>query len=356
LALAAVFLAGSFLTLSARGQSPDSPPQGPLHKATPQEVEETVHDSFKQDKQTLIGSDDSDSSPGQAAHKDRPWLGLSTEEASEALVAQLGLNSGAGLVATFVDPASPAAKAGLQKNDVLVEFDGQSLVIPAQLRKLVRVHKEGDTVKLVFYRTGKKQTASATLARAPRSHWSDDFGLNPDKFRELQKQFQDLPFKDAVRGQAKALRKHMDELQLEIKQSKVQEEVRQSMEVARKAIEEALRGTTNVDSALDPVRKILDGLAHLNVQVNNNASVTVRSSDKSAKSLVQTDDSGTIVLFTDPKLHLTAHDKEGRLIFDGRIDTSEERGKVPHDLWEKVQPLLDKMNANEKEKSEAEEE
>ena len=68
---------------------------------------------------------------------------------------------------TYVAPDSPGAKAGLQKNDVLVELEGQLLVHPAQLRKLVQVHKEGDTVELVFYRAGKKQTVSATLGRPP---------------------------------------------------------------------------------------------------------------------------------------------------------------------------------------------
>jgi S1-C subfamily serine protease len=36
-----------------------------------------------------------------------------------------------------VAPDSPAAKAGLEKNDVLAELEGQLLVVPAQLRKLV---------------------------------------------------------------------------------------------------------------------------------------------------------------------------------------------------------------------------
>src|SRR3974390_988176 len=61
------------------------------------------------------------------------WLGISTTEASDALASQLDLQSGVGLVITYVSAESPAAKAGLQKNDVLVSFEDQSLVLPAQL-------------------------------------------------------------------------------------------------------------------------------------------------------------------------------------------------------------------------------
>ncbi len=86
--------------------------------------------------------------------KDVPWLGVSASEAPEALAAQLNLKPGAGLVVTYVAPDSPAAKSGLRKNDLLVEFDDQPLVHPAQLRKLVRVHKEGEPAKLGFYRAG----------------------------------------------------------------------------------------------------------------------------------------------------------------------------------------------------------
>ena len=89
--------------------------------------------------------------------------------------------------------------------------------------------------------------------------------------------------------------------------------------------------------------------------MNNNAAVTVRSTDQGVKSLVQADDSGTIVLVSNPKPHLTAHDKDGKLIFDGEVETADQRAKVPRDLWEKVEPLLDKMGAVSTNKAEDEE-
>src|SRR5262245_1271955 len=67
-----------------------------------------------------------------APRRDVAWLGVATEEASEALTSQLDLSPGVGLLTTFVSPDSPAAKAGVKKNDVLIELNGQELVHPTQ--------------------------------------------------------------------------------------------------------------------------------------------------------------------------------------------------------------------------------
>lgn len=102
---------------------------------------------------------------GKQAGKEITWLGVSVEEVSEALAAQLGLKNGEGLVVNYVSADSPAAKSELRKHDVLVDFEGQMLVDPIQLRKLVQMHPDGDNVKINFYRSGKKQSVSARLVK-----------------------------------------------------------------------------------------------------------------------------------------------------------------------------------------------
>jgi hypothetical protein len=274
------------------------------------------------------------------ARHDRSWLGVAVEEASEALESQLGLAPGAGLLVTYVTPDSPAAKAGLEKNDVLVELEGQSLVHPAQLRKLVQVRKEGDTIELTFYRAGKKQTASATLAKAPAG-----FGALEDEqtwmgdLPGLSRSFRNLPIGDAIRSQIQAYRDSLGHLKID--QKKVQVEVHRSMEQARKAMEEAMRYSTNAASAA--AAKALKELQHAGLLADNSASVTVRSTGERVQSIVKADESGTFVIVSNPKPRLTAHDKDGKLLFDGEIDTPEQRAKVPPELWDKVEPLLDKL-------------
>jgi Arc/MetJ family transcription regulator len=272
-------------------------------------------------------------------HREATWLGVAVEEAPDVLAAQLGLDPGVGLVVTYVATNSPAAKAGLKENDVLVEFDGQPLVHPAQLRKLVQVRKEGDIVKLTFYRTGKKQPVSATLAKTV-----EGFGFPCDGNGGPFWPFPGAPGGDTFREQMENLHKSLGNIKIDQKQ--VQEEIRRSMEEARKAYREALRQATNVNLSLGPM---LHELAEMGAAVDNDASVTVRSTSQSSKSLVKADDTGTIVIVKNPKLYLTAHDNDGKLLFDGEIETPDQRNQVPRDLWNKVEPLLKKMGAeNEK--------
>src|SRR5579859_7056504 len=301
-----------------------------------------------------------------APHKDRPWLGVYAEEASEALASQLGLAPGVGLLDTYVANNSPAANSGLQKNDVLVELDGQSLVHPAQLRKMVQVRKEGDAVKLAFYRGGKKKNVSATLAKAPAAlaSLSDEKDLQ-GSLREVQRQLKEFPLGDAIRQQMDALRDSLGNLKFdqnkaqeeirrgmeeaskalqEIDRKKIQDEVRRSLEEARKALQKATQEATNAASAYGPALKNYQDFLKSFAAADNDASVTVRSTSQSVKSIVKSDDSGTIVIVSNPKLRLTAHDKDGKLLFDGEIETAEQQHDVPGDLWQRVEPLLDKMN------------
>jgi hypothetical protein len=285
--------------------------------------------------------------------KEVPWLGVSSAEASEALTSQLDLQPGVGLVVTYVAPDGPAAKAGLKKHDVLIKFEDQSLVHPAQLRKLVQVRKEGDTVKITFYRAGKQKTAPVTLGKtAARFGWMGDEDGWSGHLRVLENQLKDLHLDQAMKDQMKAMHDSLGAMNID--QKKVQEEIRRSMGEARKALHQALSNSTNTDFALNPLRKALENLAGSGVVIDNNATVVVRNSNKEVKSLVQTDESGTLVLVNKPKLHLTAHDKEGNLVFDGEIETSDQRAKVPHELWERVEPLVEKLNAPSAEKENAE--
>jgi hypothetical protein len=323
------------------------PPVAPAVEIDPGSAEADTTTADKEDKpagkadEVVIEKIEPVSEGDRAARKRVAWLGVSTEEASETLSSQLGLESGAGLVVTYVGSQSPAAKAELKKNDVLVELDGQLLVHPSQLRKLVRSHKEGDQVKLEYFRGGKKQTVTVTLAKTAAEFGSlEDQSGWQDQMRELKIQLNALPIKEAIREQMKNL--HVELGKLKIDEKKVQDEVRRGMEEARKAIQDAFRHTTDGG---DPAKQALEALARSGVSVDDDATITVRSTAKSVKSNVKADDAGTIVLVCNPKAHLTAHDKNGKLLFDGEIETPEQRDKVPRDLWERVQPMVDKLES-----------
>ena len=92
-----------------------------------------------------------------------PWLGVTVDEVSEELRAQLPIERGAGLVVRSVVPDGPAAQAGLQIHDVLVKLDDQLLVNGNQLSALVRMKKDGEKARLTYFRGGKSSTTEAQI-------------------------------------------------------------------------------------------------------------------------------------------------------------------------------------------------
>src|SRR5882724_635265 len=157
--------------------------------------------------------------------KEVAWLGISTDETCDVIASQLGLKSGEGLVVIYVEPNSPAAKAGLQKYDVLVEMGDQLLVHPGQLRKLVRRQNIGDTVKLNFYRGGKKQSATATLSKIMD---------RTDASEEIMHGI-DAKIAQAMHGEMKGLHETISHAGYNKQSSNV--DLQKSMEQARKALQ-----------------------------------------------------------------------------------------------------------------------
>jgi len=91
------------------------------------------------------------------------YLGVATSPPPEPLVDQLKLPKGFGLLVEFVDAKSPAAAAGIRKNDVLTKLDDQLLTSPQHLAILVRMHKPKDTVAVTLFREAQEQKITAEL-------------------------------------------------------------------------------------------------------------------------------------------------------------------------------------------------
>jgi len=253
----------------------------------------------------------------------------------------LGLKPGEGLVVNFVSPDSPAAKADVKKNDVLVDFEGQMLVDPIQLRKLVRMHAEGDTVKLTFYRGGKKQTVSAKLAKTTLASASMEDDAMGGGLHKFQFRMHD--------GDNSGLHADLEKLAAEMAHSgasrdKVNVEVQRTIEQTRKAIEKAVKHSPDAHlRVLKSVDGNLHALAGAGVDVSNDATVVVKNDKKSIKTMVKTDDGASYVLIADPAKHLTVHDKDGKLVFDGPCEKPEEQQKVPKEIMEKVRTMIDEL-------------
>jgi serine protease Do len=63
--------------------------------------------------------------------------------------------------------ASPAEKAGIEPGDVIVAIDGQNIDRVAQLQRIIRRHKPGETVDVDVMRYGQHHSYKVKLAEAP---------------------------------------------------------------------------------------------------------------------------------------------------------------------------------------------
>jgi len=274
--------------------------------------------------------------------KDVSWLGVAVEEAPEALAAQLDLKQGEGLVVTMVASNSPAATADLHRFDVLVEFEGQMLVDPEQLRKLVRMHPQGDVINLTLYRGGKKISVSAKLGQTRLESASlddDEAGANNLSLDESEL--------NQVKARLGPLRLHQKELKKELEnvgeeKEQAEAEVQRSMREVKRTLERMMKDHPRMN-VLATADNDIATMADNGVALDKDASVVVRKDLNSAKSILKTDDSGVYIIIEDPKKHLTAHDRDGKLLFDGDIETPEEQQKVPRAVWEKVKPMVDQL-------------
>jgi hypothetical protein len=102
--------------------------------------------------------------PHTAKMEKVPYCGVATAEVPPALVEQLKLTPGIGLLVDFVEPSSPAEAAGIKQYDVLLKFNDQLLTNAEQLRALVRMRMPSDDVKFALVRRGEATTANVELA------------------------------------------------------------------------------------------------------------------------------------------------------------------------------------------------
>jgi S1-C subfamily serine protease len=106
-------------------------------------------------------------------HVERGWLGVGLGDVTEELAPQLGLSnpSGARILAVYTDAAqpSPAQKAGLRADDVVVRWNGLAIADAAALSLSVARTEAGSTAEAVVVRAGKTFTVKIVVGRRPQN-------------------------------------------------------------------------------------------------------------------------------------------------------------------------------------------
>lgn len=93
----------------------------------------------------------------------RGKLGIAFQPVSEDIAKALGLDHPYGALVSEVEPAGPAAKAGLRPGDVIVKVDGDDVTAGTQLPRLVARNAPGSRVTITYRRDGRESTAQVQL-------------------------------------------------------------------------------------------------------------------------------------------------------------------------------------------------
>jgi membrane-associated protease RseP (regulator of RpoE activity) len=93
------------------------------------------------------------------------FLGVYAEDINKENMGRYGLREARGAGITSVVKDSPAEKAGLRKDDVIVRFDNESVTSVRKLNRLVSEVAPDQTVKLAISRGGAEQEVAVTIGK-----------------------------------------------------------------------------------------------------------------------------------------------------------------------------------------------
>jgi Do/DeqQ family serine protease len=93
----------------------------------------------------------------------RAQLGVTVQTVTPDMAASLGLGQRGGVIIGSVNPDGPAAKAGIERGDVITSVNGVAVRDMNTLRNRIAESGPGSTAKLVVIRDGAEKQISATL-------------------------------------------------------------------------------------------------------------------------------------------------------------------------------------------------
>ncbi|NLZ06570.1 MAG: Do family serine endopeptidase [Phycisphaerae bacterium] len=97
----------------------------------------------------------------------RGFLGVQGDDVKPGMGEYFGLDTDKGVVIVSVVEDSPADKAGVKQDDVVVELEGQPVSDWNEFRNRVAMYKPGSEVRIVVIRDGKRKPLTVTLEKRP---------------------------------------------------------------------------------------------------------------------------------------------------------------------------------------------
>lgn len=239
-----------------------------------------------------------------AAQSAAPWAGLVTARAPAVLREQLELKHGAGLIVEDVATGSAAERAGLRQHDVLVALDGQLLVLPEQLMTLLEEWGNDEPLTCRLLRGGKPIEVVLRPRGATNVAKSSERGV---KSRTEQPTITESRA-PSMSTQAAVLKPTASVLAMLPKRAT-------SKDSTTVATATSAAGKPEPTTLSSPVVQLEDG------------------------ALLQKDADYTLKLSAGTEAILVVKDARGRIVFNNRIATPEQRSLMPPEVLARVEGL-----------------
>lgn len=98
----------------------------------------------------------------------RPFLGVEMAPVTPALANEQGLAVDSGAQIVEVVPGSPAERAGLRVDDVIIEVEGEEVEDANDASNAIGDHRPGDEIEVTVARGNERVTVTATLGERPQ--------------------------------------------------------------------------------------------------------------------------------------------------------------------------------------------
>ena len=245
------------------------------------------------------------------------YLGVYTSELKQSVSHQLDLPPNLHLSVEKVAKGSPAHKAGIQKFDILLKLDDQILVNPDQLKYLVHAKNPTERVELTLLRKGKKRKIAVVLGEI-------ELKDNPDQGPvSMDNRF----FKPGDRIDPDLFSRSPDMNRFFDRHPRIK--------IPRIFSDSDLFGN---------IERIDDGALDDN-PLYQPEDVQSFSSQSNKSQMLVTDDEGTLEWSEENgKKSLRVTNPVGKILFDGPIDTDEERESLPPSVARRLEKMEQNIN------------
>ena len=95
----------------------------------------------------------------------RGWLGVGIQDLTKELKEYYGMKDGEGVLVTQVFPDDPAAEAGIEPKDIILEVNGHKVKTSRELSRMIAEASVGQKVDIVVLRKGNKKEFNIKLSK-----------------------------------------------------------------------------------------------------------------------------------------------------------------------------------------------